>query len=555
MKQTPLSSKRAKKEIPAKPAGIAVQCLNALQPLFHLLARPLWWGIIVQDFVIILFSILVASQLWGENLKAKFGLIDDHEVISYLGPKSSISLNETINIFRSTEAVNPGVYNRYRPSYYFLRCTETYLWGDSPTLWYKSRLAMFVISLAIAWSILARISTLGIATFLVLFALHAPYWGLIWAVLGPSETYACFGLAIYFLGYYLCWRNGLEAGTLGWALIFVGTLISAGAKENFTLLAIPTALLLTRQFMVGQGNWKSILGSLSSVGFCLFVLNAARIGANRAKQDIYAQPVDSARLKPLLQELSFSNPLLWSTILVLLGLALLYWRDRTGTRTKTALRWAGSTMFLELVLYAVYLALLVFYNGKWQMDSRYAFPGELIHLAMFAYPVISFLKLPPIIEMPSTRFACLLLSAAAVCGVIYQGFEKNMQFAAANAMKTSSLQDLIEKSRKAALESPSTAIILYSQNLGDFEALYAVERYLRHTGMRNPIMFEMAKEFGNGSFSPEMIPQLTKTLKDMENGASVFTARNTLAEKQPCYYLGLTVTPKSERCGVIGAIR
>ncbi len=550
------SKARSRKAVTLEPpVPVAERILDSFQPLFSLLLKPLWRGVLVQDAVILILSILLARGLWNENLNAKFGLFDDHEITSFLGVKSAIPFSEAIVFFRSTEALHPGATNRYRPSYYFLRFIEIYLWGDSPWSWYMSRMVMFVASLAISWILLARFCGPGFSSLLILFALRGPYWAAIWAVLGPSETYACLGLAIYFLGVFLCWERQNSASTVGWWLILTGTLISAGSKENFTLLVIPTFLLLARQFRLGELKWKAAPFALGAIGFCLFVFSSAMIGAKRLNQDTYAQPVDAGRLKPLVTELSFANPALWALLLILCGFLILYLSEKRQEARKYIWRWVSNAIFVEVLLYGAYLALIFFYYGKWQPESRYAFPGELIQLAMFSYPLITFLKIPWIANQSGISLATNILICVGIILLLELGFERNIQLAKNNAQRTTTFEDLILKCQRTAANDPAAPIIIYAQDLGAYEPIFAVKSFLVHTGMKNPMMLELAEDFGPGGFSPSIAPILLKSLRELEAGSSGFTARSSLNETQTCYYVGFTVAPKPRRCSVIGAVQ
>ena len=550
------SKSRSRKAVPLQtPIPLATGILTSFQAFSSLLVRPLWRGVLIQEMLILFLSVLMGWALWSENLNAKFGLFDDHEIVSFLGVKSAIPFTEAMSLFKSTEALHPGATNRYRPSYYFLRFIEIYLWGDSPLLWYLSRMMMFVTSLAIAWALLARFCGFGLSSVLILSALRGPYWAAIWAVLGPSETYACLGLAIYFLGVYLCWEPGNGGGALGWGLILAGTLISAGSKENFTLLMIPTFLLLARQYKFGELKWNVAPFALGAIGFCLFVISAAMIGAKLVNQDTYAQPVDAGRLKPMLSELSFASPAMWALLLILGGFVVLFLPEKRRDARQYIWRWTGNAMFVEGLLYVTYLALIFFYYGKWHPESRYAFPGELIKLAMFTYPLITFLKIPRVANRPTISLASNILVCAGIVYLFKLGFDSNIQMARNNAQRTNTLQDFILKCQRAVANDPAAPIILYPQDLGSYEPIFAVKSFLVHTGMKNPIMLELSKDFGPGGFAPAIVPMLRKSLAELESGSSGFTARSSLNEKHACYYVGFNVLPKSTRCTVIGAVQ
>ena len=363
------------------------------------------------------------------------------------------------------------------------------------------------------------------------------------------------GLALYFLGFYICWHaadDHWRAG--GWVLVFLGTLLSAGSKENFVLLIVPTLYLVWVQYRAGRISKGHAIFPLLTIGFCLFVGIAVAQGNRLTKQDIYAQPLDSNRLKPLQSELTLANPALWIFLAILLasGVLLVLSHDRNSRQEVKS--FITKIMLMDLALYICYVALIVFYNGIWDMDSRYAFPGELILLTMVVYPLFLFLSTR---ELPARSYVKYLRLCLVICGfllVAYKGFGKNQQFAKMNFLRTQALHQVILRSKAAAKEDAGGAFILYTNNLSDFEAIYAVRRYLVNAGVKNPVMVEKGPDYGTGGFSPELAPRLMKSLDELVNGDSGFTPRNSLREDQFCYWIGFTAVPGSGKCKSLGKV-
>ena len=78
-----------------------------------------------KRIIFLAFSIVVGMFLAGNNLKAEFGPIDDHEVVNWLGADRKILLSEIPQMLKETELGRFGKYARYRPSYYTLRIGES----------------------------------------------------------------------------------------------------------------------------------------------------------------------------------------------------------------------------------------------------------------------------------------------------------------------------------------------------------------------------------------------------------------------------------------------
>ena len=88
--------------------------------------------------------------------KSQFGLIDDHEIISFLGSDKVYLFNDIVvhlkNFFIGYDS------SRYRPTYYLLRHTETFLFQADASLWYASRIIMTSIAIFFISHSIYRIS-------------------------------------------------------------------------------------------------------------------------------------------------------------------------------------------------------------------------------------------------------------------------------------------------------------------------------------------------------------------------------------------------------------
>src|SRR4051812_35641797 len=102
------------------------------------------------------WATLVAALLLGDNLRAGWGVIDDHAIAHLLGPTGEPTLADVWSrLATHPEVGNPPFdFVRYRPVFWTLRILEAYLWGDHPQLWYGSRLVYFTLSLALFWTLL-----------------------------------------------------------------------------------------------------------------------------------------------------------------------------------------------------------------------------------------------------------------------------------------------------------------------------------------------------------------------------------------------------------------
>src|SRR5260370_42323078 len=98
-----------------------------------------------------------------------------------------------LHFLAGSEAGHPAESSRYRPSYYFVRLTETLLWGAHPGLWYLARILMFAVACAALLWVLRKYLSVVENAVLVVYIGTLTMWTDIWPRLGPAHTYARFG--------------------------------------------------------------------------------------------------------------------------------------------------------------------------------------------------------------------------------------------------------------------------------------------------------------------------------------------------------------------------
>src|SRR6478672_3065780 len=100
---------------------------------------------VVEDrklVIIIAASLAMSFVLWQPLFQAKFWIVDDHQIITTLGPSKSFGVADIPEAVLGGEVGQPFVAQRFRPSYIVLRVLETYLWRDNATAWFVTRMAL-----------------------------------------------------------------------------------------------------------------------------------------------------------------------------------------------------------------------------------------------------------------------------------------------------------------------------------------------------------------------------------------------------------------------------
>ncbi|OJX66511.1 MAG: hypothetical protein BGO94_06490 [Micrococcales bacterium 72-143] len=72
-------------------------------------------------------SFTTVFAFFGQLRHARLGLIDDHEILRFLGSDHRLLLWEIPSVLGTTELANWGEDGRFRPAYYFLRAVEVAL--------------------------------------------------------------------------------------------------------------------------------------------------------------------------------------------------------------------------------------------------------------------------------------------------------------------------------------------------------------------------------------------------------------------------------------------
>jgi hypothetical protein len=438
-------------------------------------------------FFILLFSTIAAFALFGNTLNSKFGLIDDHEIIQFLGPDKKIGFSEIPAALRLTEVGNFGSQERFRPVYYLLRILESILWGNHPALWYLSRLVILSISLSLTWILISKFTSKFTSGFIIAYLLTFICWVEIFARLGPSETYITLGLPIYLWGFLRIYshRKFLNHDWFAALSIILGTLLCVGSKENMVILAIPSLLILF--WGVRNHEWTSILSATLSILFSLFIVCAIYLLLHNSGTDIYQSSINP--IQRLHEAFSsyysiFTNPLLYILALIGIYLLLLFFLRKQRRIRQNA---QNSLLILTVLFFFVFYQIL-FYHGNWPSSSRYDYPG-LLYIPVIVIILFSTLKIlleefqinqAKLISNFVTAFAILMLT-------ISSGYSASVSTISMIVSTTNQFNVQLNSLIHDAISHPKDIIVLESSNVWDYERIFSYQVYLLNNGVTNPI--------------------------------------------------------------------
>jgi len=491
-------------------------------------------------------------------------MIDDHEIIAFMGNDHHLSFREIPKMLMKTEVGVPGQTSRYRPSYYLFRLIETAVWGDHPFFWYLFRVVLFGISIFIAWRLLGRVfGLLGGLSCMILVS-HS-FWADIWARLGSNETYGVVGVVLYCLAFSKLWEEKRsEPTTFWWIVLAFSAILTMGSKENFLLILSTSAVLLYQAWQHKRLTKLSFLTNGILFAFGLFVMTALILGLKKQGGDVYANPVaPMSRFQILiagvfsLRQWKIQLPF-WVS-LILMGISALFKKYQPHDESASyILRDIKRLFWIETGLLLLWYSQFVFYNGAWPNGSRYDFPGVLaLDLAylFLAYTLIRILPhCIPYLKFPrAPQLGQAILGGFLVLVVLLFGFR---EFKLINAVSqrnsylsrqfSHSLLKIVEEVK----ESPNTPIVFESHNVWDYEPIFSLQRFLSAYGVQNPLALTL-EGWSEATCKQGFEVSLAKRLKgiaeygDLESSQDVtprirFYPLQTIQQRNPCFVISFS---------------
>ena len=477
--------------------------------------------------------VLVIVLVFSRILRAQWSLIDDHEIMWFLGSDGRLPLTEIPSRLADTEVGAFGATPRYRPTYYFLRLLEASLWGAHPSVWYASRLAMLAMSVFFFWRVMARFLGYVGGALLAAYTLTFTYWAHIFGRLGPSETYAVLGLALFILGTTneLSDADHRPIGRLqSCAAVLAGSILCIGSKENFVFLTVPLLFLLIRA--IRTRNIPLISTSALSLVFATYVTSSVAIGTSSTGLDVYAHPTSIPErvfeIARILQQARFKDQfvvLVGATSAT--GALLLFPQFRKKVRREVLL--AASWL---LLLSALYMSQWIYYVGtSWPVPSHYDFP---VYLYLPAAVLILYwlgkqiLRRFQVETEGGLALKSSLIAGLAITIVFYRGFGEIGRILDAQVAESSAFSRFIQQVATNASANQAVAIVIESDSAWDYEPIASYARFLRAYGVDNQL-FVRIRGYGAEDYEAGLGRRLTTELQALsEKGGGEFSPLSEL---------------------------
>jgi hypothetical protein len=334
------------------------------------------------------------------------------------------------------------------------------------------------------------------AAVLVLYAVGQRFWGDVWCRLGPGETYAALGCAVFANRFHHlavgAGRDEPRGGrTRDWLWLLVGSVVAMGSKENLLVLAPLAAGLLGYRMLARRAGAAAVVTGVLGLAFACAVAAAVTLGVARAGGDVYGRSVAPGyRLSLLRQGLDhFGAPV--SAFGVAAGLVLvavmLPLRGRLAARRGLRLLAGAAAGLAALALF--YAMQYAFYLGRQQTGMRYDFPGALAPPAALVVVSAASLALLRALGFPRrlVRGAGAGLLAGATLLIAGRPLTDVQRICSANVDRTVRFTQRLDHVAAALRKQPLVPLVVVCGSSSDYEPAFAVARFLKAWGASNPL--------------------------------------------------------------------
>jgi hypothetical protein len=499
----------------------------------------------------IIFSISTAMAFWligRQVFYANWGIVDDHEIFSFIGTPQRLPITDLFHAMLTQTEVGDPSSGRFRPGYYFLLLLEAAAWGKNVHLWYLARTLGFATFIASLWWLLSKFVRMWLAAALVLPILLLPFWADVWSRLGPSEIYGTWALGLMLFGIHATVTSADEAKRKwGAALVTFAALILIGSKETLIPLSGAAVIVLvfagfTRRIPV----WMTVGFSLA-ICLCaaaiVFIIQRIVLTSG---QDFYANTIDIRQLLGIaghaLYAVTVGNGLAvcYAVVIVFFG----YCARRAKRDWRDWLVSSCTIVAIFIFMAGVYFSQQVVYRGQLPLQTRYDFPASLF-VPFSIYLLICYVFYQMRCYLNSRIIGYISIFLAVAIFAVYAprlvlGFGSKLPKAVnANIQKTDTFFTEILALVAAAKDSPKSPIILEVYGPEAFEAVAAVQNYVRALGVENPISVRLhMANISKGALYDRLESQM-RTMQSDGDSRFVPLAKSLANPENGCISVGI----------------
>ena len=521
---------------------------------------------VVQIIIITACSFFISFLYFGENLKAKMGIIDDH---TYL--RTGV-LNDPLliwkNFINAPEISSFGNSPRFRIIYDLINNIQTTLWGMDASSWYLVNIMVFAFFIFCVFYILYE--NLGIKWALPFFLLiiSQKYFAHIFTRLGTAEVWTILGLSIYFLSLNSIYQKSKKTIALfsSWKeclFMILGAIIMIGSKENFATLGILVVAFIL--FLKQKNKLTKTIFFSSIFILSLNMYQVLHIFLTQRKNGVDFYQNDSGIIVRIMKimEGAFSGKAFFPSIyflffiLVLIAYLITEIKIRKNKIDKHILnKLFIRPFYIGMMLAVFYLFNLYIYNGLFYDSNRYAFPFVLICqilLLVFTRWVYDFWQY----YIPKRKFKFLeIVYVCIILGLMFF-LTKNIQYSrkisSLNVEATALFQEKIKEMAKIIKRNPKWPVVFSSYAPFDYEPLISVSYYLKYYVVENDLMVKTYYDSINLDKDPLLKWVAEENLKFEKDGWTNFVPYEENSRNQ-CFDINFKKEIIDDRCINLGKI-
>jgi len=507
--------------------------------------------------LILVFSLIFSFLIFKENFKAKWSIIDDHEIAYFLGSDKKILVGEIPKLLLKTEVSSYGKALRFRPSYYLVRIVESALWRDNPFLWYFARFVILSIFVFSVTFLVSRYFGLLPGIIFTLFTMTDKYWYDIWTRLGPSEIYVVLGLSLYSLSLYKILKDRSKP-LFFWILFLLGGILAIGSKENMVILALPAIYLILAYPLIIKKSKRNLVYLSLHILFSFFVFLGVFLAVRSSGQNVYAVKIsDSGLLQYLI--LGLKNSLTGLNLIFFAILFISFATLKSNKRIQFTIS-NNFSLFLPLFSYLAYVSQFVFYYGNWPRGWRYDFPGILSKYVFWLSSLYLFSKavkdsyiFDKTLKNFIAMFSCLLFFGTLLFLVSMRGYSNLISAEIKNAKYTNLFTENMLNLARKAREQDSKVIIFRADDPWSYEPIFSLERFLRLEGVRNKIVLDYEDNdlSKRGGLTKKLSERLLNLSRDGDYGKGFGTFNEVYYKEGNCVLVVFSKTIVKQGCGLV----
>ena len=446
-----------------------------------------------------LTAICAAVWLLSPNFAAKFGPLDDSEILSWLGGSNRLPITEYFTtLVQETEVGRFGDYARFRPAIYAVKVLETVIAGNNVQLHYSFVVISFgvttiLLGLSTAWWLYAAVrinrvpwssvfaGLTSVVTTLLFVGLAS--WSDIATRLGPSERLAAFGLALATLSLTALVFRGRPAW---WVGAIVGVSLAVLSKENFLMLSAAPLVVAVYRWKVRSDSravlFAAALGLIPAI--VLVIALAPTLGTG---SDIYGGSTGVSRIGATLTSLFVTYRWYWLPSALILVVSWLVWALVRGIRGRPDSILAGALIALAF-LWRAFDAWIYSVHGY--VYPRYELVPQLFRaLAVLAAVSFALGALTRARTQATKAIASFALIGALAMTILTlrsvpSSLELIRQNALANQRATVAYGQALDRVSSLASQSPQRAIAIVAR--APIDAVESVKSVALELERRNP---------------------------------------------------------------------